>query len=174
MIGLRVESAGQLSVSCRVVDRGGTSQQSAAPRPNASQGTELGKVCRRRIAEPAVRPDAVLVFHPLRERRSRMRERDKPGLVQERVAETTIEAFDEGVLRLLVACDVVSLDVGLLGPTQYRHASESGAVIGNTHDRPATLHDGGSSSRRPAARKATCRRRDTSIRGWNHRPQRRS
>lgn len=69
-----------------------------------------------------------------------MSERCEKRLVQQLVAQPTIEAFDENVLLRLARRNVVPIDPGLLRPAQDRHTGEIGAVVGHAARRPAARH----------------------------------
>ncbi len=69
--------------------------------------------------------------------RPALRERREQRLVEEFVAQTAIEALDEGLLGQLAGRNVVPLDPHLLAPAQDRHAGQLGAVVGDAHERTA-------------------------------------
>ena len=54
---------------------------------------------------------------------------DKPVLIQARVAEFAIEAFDEGVLHRLARSDEVQRDTASLCPQEHRLAGQSRGVV---------------------------------------------
>ena len=65
-----------------------------------------------------MRPYSVVVASPFLERQTRLHQRREQGLVQELVAQATVEALDEGVLHRFPGIDVVPLDArfGSLAP----------------------------------------------------------
>ena len=60
-----------------------------------------------------------------------MVERGEERLVQKFVAQSAVEALDEGILLRLAGRNVMPLDPSLLCPAQYCHAGELGAVVGD-------------------------------------------
>lgn len=62
---------------------------------------------------------------------------DVNSVVEQLVAQASVEALDEGILGRLARCDVVPLNPNFLAPAQHRHAGQLGAVVGNTHRRSA-------------------------------------
>ncbi len=88
-----------------------------------------------------MRSDGVVVVFPGRQSGSRVGERGEQRLVQEFVAQTSIEALYEGVLRWLAWGDVVPFDAGLLRPAQDRHTGKLGPVVGNAGQRTTTRSD---------------------------------
>jgi hypothetical protein len=51
------------------------------------------------------------------------------SLIQQLVTQFAVEALDEGVLRRLAWRDVMPSDLGLLSPSQDRHAGQLRAVV---------------------------------------------
>src|SRR5579871_6079723 len=70
-----------------------------------------------------------------------MTERDEQGLVQELIAQSSVEALDESVLCRLAGRNVVPFDPALLRPAQHRQTGQLGAVVGDDHGRTATHGD---------------------------------
>ena len=62
-------------------------------------------------------------------RQTGQHQRRKQGLVEKLVAQTAVEAFDEGVLHRLAWRDVMPLDRGLAGPCQDGVAGEFAAIV---------------------------------------------
>src|SRR5256886_4951032 len=111
------------------------------PVPLRCRAADHGVVGRRQITETAVGPDGVVVEPPFGQSRSGMRERAEQRLVQQFVAQSAVEAFDERVLRRFAGRDVMPVDPGLLAPAQDRHARELGAIVGDAVQRLAALGD---------------------------------
>src|SRR5438477_12717096 len=111
------------------------------PGPLRCRADDRGVVGSRQITETAVRPDGVVVEPPFGQSRSGMRERAEQRLVQQFVAQSAVEAFDERVLRRFGGRDVMPVDAGLLPPAQDRHARELGAIVGDAVQRLAALGD---------------------------------
>jgi len=88
----------------------GAPERAQRPVPLHRGDAELGIIGGRQIAEAAMRSDGVVVVLPLRQRRSRVRERDEQSLIQEFVPETAVETFDESILGGLSRRDVVPFD----------------------------------------------------------------
>jgi hypothetical protein len=109
---------GHLSLCGSVVQREGREAPDRAQRPFPLHGggAEPGVDGRRQIAEAAVRSDGIVVVCPGGESLAGMIERYEQGLVQQFVAQPSIEGFDEGVLLRLARGDVVPADAGLLAP----------------------------------------------------------
>ena len=85
-----------------------------------------------------MRPEVVVVVPPGFQFLTGMSEAGEDRLVQELVAQASIEALDEPVLVGLARCDVVPLNVALLRPAQDRHAGQFSAVVAD--DRVRACH----------------------------------
>src|SRR5579871_708465 len=94
------------------------------PVPLRSGCAAVGVGRGREIAETAVRPDCVVVVLPDCQRLARMTEGDEQRLVQELIAQPSVEALDKGVLYRLARRDVVPFDLALLRPAQDREAGQ--------------------------------------------------
>ena len=77
---------------------------------NAEPGVFAG----RQVAEAAVWSNRVVVDPPDSKRLADMAERSEQCLVQKLIAQSAVEALDEGVLLRLARCDVMPIDPGLL------------------------------------------------------------
>ena len=85
----------------------GAPNRAQRPIPLLRGITELGVGRRCKIAERAVRPDLVVVVPPGSQSCASVAERREQRLVQQIVAQTTIETLDKGILRRLAGRDVV-------------------------------------------------------------------
>src|SRR5262245_22293463 len=94
-----------------------------------SSGHRLGEFLRREATESAVRPVAVVVEAPGRDRADRVGQAHKPARVQALVAELPVEALDEGVLHGLARLDEAQLDASLVGPLVQQPARELRSVV---------------------------------------------
>ena len=83
----------------------------------------------------------VVVAPPIFQRQTGLHQRREQGLVEKLVAQTAVEAFDEGVLHWLAWCDVVPADLGLVGPTENGIAGQLRAVVADDSLGPAAGAD---------------------------------
>jgi len=90
-----------------------------------------------------VRSDGVVVVLPDRQGLAGLGERSEEGLVEQLVAQSSVEALDEGILLRLARRDVMPFDLRLLRPAQDRHAGQLGAVVGNDHRRTVARYNEG-------------------------------
>src|ERR1700733_14069436 len=81
------------------------------PVPLHSGNAEFGKDGGRQIAERTVRPDGVVIVLPDRQGRARVGERGEDGLVEQLVTQSSVEAFDEGILLRFAWRDVVPFNL---------------------------------------------------------------
>jgi len=79
----------------------------------------------------------IVIVPPRAQDGASLSKRGEQRLVEQFVAQAGIEALDEGILLRLAGRDVMPLDPRLLRPAQDRQAGEFGAIVGNTHRRPA-------------------------------------
>ena len=77
-------------------------------------------------AEPAVRPESVVVVFPVCESLAGMGQRTEQRLVQKFITEAAVEALNEGILRRLSWRDVVPCHAAILRPLEHSHAGEFG------------------------------------------------
>src|SRR5437016_2224131 len=76
-----------------------------------------------------MRTRIIVVAAPFLEREARMRQRAELRLVEALVAQTSVEGFDEGVLRRLARRDVVPCHMATLRPCEDSVAGELRAVV---------------------------------------------
>src|SRR5690606_28187164 len=95
------------------------------------------KLVRREPVETRVRSLSVVIRPPASEHLTGMRQAAEDGLVQQLVAQATVEALDEAVLHRLARRNVVPADAGFLLPAQDRRRSELGAVVADDQRRLA-------------------------------------
>ena len=70
----------------------------------------------------------VVVIAPVGQRSAGVDQRREQGFVKQFIAQPSVEAFDEGVLRRLAGRDVVPVEFAFLGEGQDRVRGELGAV----------------------------------------------
>lgn len=87
------------------------------------------------------KPDARVVGVLGVEYSSRLGERRDQGLVQQFLAEPTVEALDEGVPGRLSRGDVTPVDAPILGLGENCRAGQFGAVVGDAGPGPAAYGD---------------------------------
>ena len=61
---------------------------------------------------------------------------DELAVIEEFVAQASVEALDKGILGRLARRDVVPLDLPFLAEAQHRHSGQLSAVVGQAHRRP--------------------------------------
>jgi hypothetical protein len=76
-----------------------------------SANAEFGKDGGRQIAERTVRPDGVVIVLPARHGRAHVDERSEDGLIEQLVTQSSIEAFDEGILLRFAWRDLVPFNL---------------------------------------------------------------
>ena len=88
-----------------------------------------------------VRARAVVILPPCSEHDAGLCQCGEQRLVQELVAQTTIEALDEAILHWLARGNIVPFNLGLVRPAEDGVGRELGPVIADNHLRLATGGD---------------------------------
>ena len=99
-----------------------------AQRQAPLRGEGLGKLGWGLRAEARLRAFGVIILAPSRELGAGVVQGRKQRLVQKLVAQAAVEALDEGVLGRLARCDVMPVDLAVVGKCQDRVRGEPGAV----------------------------------------------
>ena len=88
-----------------------------------------------------MRPDMVVILAPFSQHCPGLCKRREQGFVQQFVAQSSVEAFDEGILGRFAGSDVVPFHASVLGPARDRHASQFGATFADgEHYNPKRRH----------------------------------
>ncbi len=114
---------------------------SASRRSRRAPLREPGKLLRRATAERTVRPARIVVLAPGRNDPARVREIQKPVLIQALVTHPPVEAFDNRVLHRATGIDEPDPNAVLIRPLIERAPGEFGAVV--AHDFVRLPMDGG-------------------------------
>jgi hypothetical protein len=110
---------------------------SAAPRPSAVEERRDRHIRLASGCRAAVRSDFFVIAFPGGQHRTGLWQRGEQRLVEEFIAQTAVEAFDESVLGQLSRRDVVPIDPSSAAPP----SRQPGAVVVHAHGGAATSGD---------------------------------
>src|ERR1700722_16434308 len=94
-----------------------------------SRDDARGELFRGQIAQRAVRAHGVVISPPVLDHLPCVPEIHEPVLVQAFIAELSVEALDQRVLRGLAALDAVQCPLVLISPLLHDAAGELGSVV---------------------------------------------
>ena len=113
----------------------------------------VAELLRCPVGERGMRSHAFVITAPSSQHGASLGEKRERRLIHALVPEPAVGALDERALLRLARLDVMLVEARPLSPSQDRHTSEFGAVVGNARHRLASdRYDGVEFSRHPSAR----------------------